>query len=109
MFAESVDPLVERSQRPRQPDAGQPRSDEGEPEPHAARERGDRAEDDRDDTNDLDPEVRPDVVLADREDEADGGEQERRRTAERALENHRYGDRAGIAGEDTRPPVESRS
>ncbi len=42
-----------------------------------------------DDEERLDPEVRPDVVVAEREQEADGGQHQRRRTADRTLEEHR--------------------
>src|SRR3954452_1815687 len=60
------------------------------------REEHDRRERRTDDERQLDPEVAPDVVLPDREREADRGENERRDAAERTLEQNRPG--CGTAG-----------
>ena len=48
--------------------------------------------------DELDPEVRADRVPADREQQPDAREQERDRAAERALEQHRAGDRRDLPG-----------
>ena len=65
--------------------------------PRAAGEEPHGEDDRREHEEELDPEVGADRVVADREHEADGRERERRRAAERALEQHRGGDRSSLA------------
>ena len=61
------------------------------------REEHDREHERGDDEAELDPEVRADVVVPDRQHEADRRQRERRRAAECALEQHRPGDRPAVA------------
>ena len=78
--------------------------------PTRRREKRANAEHDRrDDEGELDPEVGADVVVADREREADRGEHERRGAAERALEQHRPRDRPAVARVAPRRLVDARS
>ena len=98
MVAVGVDALVGGADRPLDPDQAQERHRLREQRPDAAREERDREHDRRDHEGALDPEVGADRVVADREHEADGGQGERGRTAERPLEQHRAGDVAAAAG-----------
>src|SRR4029453_13015046 len=93
-----VHALVERTGRTLDPEPPKEGRQPPEPSPEAAREDDEAADDGEDDEDPLDPEVDVDVVLADRKGEPDRCKQERRRAADRALEHHRAGDRAGVAG-----------
>ena len=72
------------------------------------REENERAHDAQDDERELDPDVAADRVVADREHEAHGREHERRRAAERPLEQHRAGHRPARAGMAPRGLVDPR-
>ena len=94
--AEVLDAVVERAQRALEPDA-RAAARRREQRPRASARRTGREHERAEDERALEPEVGADVVAADREQEADGAEQHRRRAAERALEQ----DDRGIA--PTRP------
>jgi hypothetical protein len=95
--------LVERSQRPLDAQAAEKRHRASE-RPARRTRKEEQAERDRpDDEDELDPQVDADVVAADREQEADRGQGERRRTAERSLEQ----DRAGHVAAPARMPSRS--
>ena len=98
MVAVAVDTLVHRTHRPFELHPAQERHREAQHAPHAPREEDDARDHRQHDEQRLDPEVGAHVVAADREQEADGGEQERHRTSERPLEQHRAGDRRALAG-----------
>src|SRR3954451_15686695 len=98
MAAVGVDPLVDGAQRLLDADLAEERDAPRERASDPAREEHEPEEDRRDHEAELDPEVRADVVPADREYEPDAGERERRRAAERALEEDRPRHRSALAG-----------
>ena len=100
-----VHSLVHGADGPLDPQPPQQRHGARERPPRRAREDGHAEQDGGDDERELDPEVGADVVFAEREREADGGERKRGRAAEGALEQHRAGDRPAAPG---MPPATSR-
>src|SRR5580765_3117266 len=90
-----VDGVVDPRDELVEPSPRQHRATELEQRPRTAREEQEAEDDCRDNEERLDPEVRADVVVADREQEADRGQDERRRPADRPLEEHRR--RGGVA------------
>ena len=83
--------LVEGLERPRQPDALEQRKQSAQERTSRAREE-EKADHDRPEDEDaFEPEVCAHVVAADREQEADGSEQDGRRPSEPTLENDRSG------------------
>ena len=103
-----VDPLVGRAHRTLDPGAAQERHRKPQEPPHPRREEHDPAEHGQADEQAFDPEIRADVVAADREHEPDRCEHERHRAADRPLEQHRAGDRRAEARVPARRLVDPR-
>ena len=88
-----VHPFVHRANGPFHAKPPQQRHGPGQRPPRRAREDGEGEQDRGHDERELDPEIRADVVFAERKREAHGGQGERGRASEGALEQHRAGDR----------------
>ena len=86
LVAVGVHRLVDLRREPVEPDEGEQRLSQTQQRTSALREEQEAEEGRRDDEDRLDPEVGADVVVADREQEADRGEHQRRGAADRPLE-----------------------
>ena len=97
MVAVAVDAVVDRPRRHLEPEPPRVREQEREPAPHGAREEDEARSQRGDDEEHLDPEIRPDRVAPDREQQPHPGEHQGHRTADRPLEEDRAGDRRDLA------------
>ena len=89
-----MDAVVDRAHGPFEPQPPQQRRGRPQERPRRAREHQEGEHERQEHEGALDPEVGADVVAADRQQEADGAEEHRRRPAERPLEEDDRGDRA---------------
>ena len=92
--AECVDTVVDGANGALEPKRAQQRRRRAEQRPGRTREEEEGEEDRPDHERAFDPEVGADVVAAEREQEPERAEQDRRSAAERTLEQHDRGDRA---------------
>ena len=97
MVAVGVHRVVDPRDELVEPDERENRPPELEQRPRAAREEQEAEDDRRHDEERLDPEVRADVVVPDGEREADRGQDQRRRAADRALEEDGRGSGVAVA------------
>ncbi len=93
-----MDAVVDRAHGPFEPQPPQQRRGRAQDRPRRAREHQEGEQERQEHERALDPEVRPDVVAADCQQEAHSAEEHRRRTAERPFEQHDRGDRAEPRG-----------
>src|SRR5437763_4578349 len=98
VLAVRVQALVDRADRAFDAEEPQQRHRPRQQRPQPAGEQNDREQDRSDHEGALDPQVGPDVVVADGEGETDRGEYERRGAAKRPFEDDRGRDRPALAG-----------